>query len=266
MRDAECVAFLQWAAPRLGLRWPGFRRVRGQVCRRIDRRRAALGLMDLTTYRDYLVSHVDEWRVLDELCRVTISRFARDREVWARLIDDVLPRLAHETPTVRAWSAGCGAGEEPYTLVIAWQLAVASRSPAARLDVLATDTHAHQLARAAAAVYPVGTLRELPEAWRVAAFEPEPEHDGMLRLRERFRTVRFAHHDLRTTPPAGPFDLVLCRNVAFTYFAEPVQRQVASALRGVMRPGGVLVVGMHEQLPDATPGFAPYARCCYLAR
>jgi chemotaxis protein methyltransferase CheR len=36
VKDTECVGFLQWALPRLGLRWRGFRRVRGQVCKRID--------------------------------------------------------------------------------------------------------------------------------------------------------------------------------------------------------------------------------------
>jgi hypothetical protein len=30
-------------------------------------------------------------------------------------------------------------------------------------------------------------------------------------------------------PPDGPFDLVLCRNLAFTYFDEPVQHQVAAS-------------------------------------
>jgi hypothetical protein len=29
MTDPPFVAFLQWALPRLGLRWPGFREVRG---------------------------------------------------------------------------------------------------------------------------------------------------------------------------------------------------------------------------------------------
>jgi hypothetical protein len=43
-RDAE-VEFLQWALPRLGLRWAGFRRVRRQVCRRLRRRVEALGLL-----------------------------------------------------------------------------------------------------------------------------------------------------------------------------------------------------------------------------
>ena len=38
MGDADCVAFLQEALPRLGLRWPGFRKVHRQVCKRLRRR------------------------------------------------------------------------------------------------------------------------------------------------------------------------------------------------------------------------------------
>ena len=44
MRDEDGVRFLQWALPCMGLRWPGFRKVRRQVLRRIDRRVVALGL------------------------------------------------------------------------------------------------------------------------------------------------------------------------------------------------------------------------------
>lgn len=258
MKDADCVALLQWALPRLHLRWPGFRRNRRQVCRRIDRRCAALGLADLAAYRKLLEERPEEWSVLDALCRVTISRFARDWSVWAELVADVLPRLAREAAAVgrgvvRAWSAGCGAGEEPFTLAIAWQLAVAPRWPDVGIEVIATDVNKAQLARAAIAEFPAGTLCELPEAWRAAAFE---RGEGGERLRERFRTqVQLAHHDLRTAPPAGPFDLVLCRNLAFTYFDEALQRQVAAALRSVLHPGGVLVVGLHEQLPEGVAGF-----------
>jgi len=257
----DCVGFLQWALPQLQLRWPGFRRVHRQVCRKIDRRRVALALADLVAYRRHLEATPDEWVVLDSLCRVTISRFARDRAVWNDLVAHVLPRLADEAraagrATVRAWSAGCGAGEEPYSLAIAWQLAIASPVP---LDVLATDLDEHQLGRAAVASYPIGTLRELPDAWRRAAFDAE-------QLRPQFRAgVRFARHDVRTPPPEHAFDLVACRNLAFTYLADPVQRQVASHLHAALRPGGALVVGIHEQLPDACPGFTPARRAIYIA-
>jgi len=61
MRDAECIAFLQWALPRMGFRWPGFRKVRGQVCKRVGRRLKELGLTDLEAYQVYLGTHPEEW-------------------------------------------------------------------------------------------------------------------------------------------------------------------------------------------------------------
>jgi chemotaxis protein methyltransferase CheR len=85
MQDAECVALLRWALPRLGLRWPGFRKVRRQVCKRITRRIRELGLADVTTYRERLESVPEEWPELDALCRITISRFYRDRAVFDHL-------------------------------------------------------------------------------------------------------------------------------------------------------------------------------------
>ena len=51
MKNTECVAFLQWALPQLVMRWPGFRKVRRQVCRRIGRRLCELGLPDVAAYR-----------------------------------------------------------------------------------------------------------------------------------------------------------------------------------------------------------------------
>jgi chemotaxis protein methyltransferase CheR len=44
VQDAECAGL-----PRLGLRWPGFRKMHRQVRRRIGRRMRALGLADVAT-------------------------------------------------------------------------------------------------------------------------------------------------------------------------------------------------------------------------
>ena len=257
MFDPEADAFLAWALPRRGLRWHGFRRNRRQVYRRLHARIHALGLETTSAYRAYLENHAEEWRELEHLCRVTISRFARDGAIWRTLLDEVLRHLASSS-TVSAWSAGCGAGEEPYTLAIAWFVEVESAVP---IDILATDIDDIQLARAAAGRFPSGALRELPDAWRRAAF------DDQLCVRAPFRApIRFVHHDLRSPPPAaGPFDLVLCRNLAFSYFDEATQRAVASSFRAVMRTGGVLVVGLDESLPSGTPGFVLQSACIYVA-
>src|SRR5262249_33755531 len=131
--DAACVEFLQWVAPRLHLRWAGFRNVRGQVCKRLHRRIRELALPDLDAYRAYLDTHAEEWPAVDALCRVTISRFRRDRGVFDALEHDILPALAAREPEVRCWSIGCASGEEPYTL------AILTRSLATSTTILATD-------------------------------------------------------------------------------------------------------------------------------
>jgi len=59
MKDTECVRFMQWALPRLRMRWPGFRKVRRQVCKRINRRIRELRLNDVKCYREYLQVHQD---------------------------------------------------------------------------------------------------------------------------------------------------------------------------------------------------------------
>jgi chemotaxis protein methyltransferase CheR len=232
--DDECVAFLQWALPRLRLRWEAFRKVRRQVCRRISRRVTELGLADAAAYRAYLETHAEEWPVLDGLCRVTISRFWRDRGVYEALRDEVLPELGSPSS---AWSAGCASGEEPYSLVLA------AAEAGVEIRVLATDTDAALLARAGAARYPPSSLRELPEEVCARAFV-----DGRLK-REHQQRVSFLRHDVREGPPDGPFDLVLCRNLVFTYFAEELQLEVARNLVRALRPGGALVVGAHETPP-----------------
>jgi chemotaxis protein methyltransferase CheR len=76
------------------MRWPGFRKVRRQVGRRVDRRLRQLGLDDVSAYQDYLEDHPREWLLLDEFCRISISRFYRDRGVFDLIGNEVLPQLA----------------------------------------------------------------------------------------------------------------------------------------------------------------------------
>jgi chemotaxis protein methyltransferase CheR len=189
MRDDECVLFLQWALPKLGADWRGFRKVRGQVCKRVARRLKSLGLPDVSAYRGYLETHVVEWTLLDELCWIPISRFYRDRAVFDYLQRTLLPQLAEAArlkgaEQVRAWSAGCAAGEEPYTLSLLWRLSVQRQFPDVELRILATDIDPQQLDRAHSACYSRGSLKELPKEWIGIAFE---ENDGRYSLRPEYR-------------------------------------------------------------------------------
>ena len=262
MQDGECVVLLQWMLPALGLRWAGFRRVRKQVCKRISRRLTELGLQRVEDYRQYLGTHPDEWRVVDSLCTVTITRFYRDKGVFAYLGSTVLPELgARARRTGRtellAWSAGCGSGEEPYSLALVWHFEIGDKLRDLALRILGTDIDDALLRRAHEAVYPPGCLEELPARWRSAAFE---ETSAGWRLRPDYRTnVTLQRHDLRDPPPDGPFDLVLCRNLAFTYFDDALQLTTAERLHSALTEGGALVLGRHETLPAGATGFSAWS-------
>jgi chemotaxis protein methyltransferase CheR len=268
MTDDECVDFLRWSLPRLGLQWAGYRKVRRQVCRRVRRRIADLGLRDVAAYRTFLERHPEEWARLDRLTHITISRFYRDREIFDGLVSDVLPALAadavaHGRPLLWLWSAGAAGGEEPYTIALAWNLELAERFTALRLSVLATDVDDAMLERARTACYSPGSLKDLPARWRREGFQ---RRDGELCVREAHRRLVTVHrHDIRSPPPGGDFDLILCRSVAFTYFDPGARAQVAASLMAALRPGGALVLGAHEVLPPGTHGLQPWPgrRCTY---
>jgi len=260
LKDTKCVEFLCWALPRLELHWPGFRRVRRQVCKRIEARTQALGLTGATAYQAYLENHPDEWPVLDSLCRITISRFCRDRQLFAALGTRVLPLLAARAVEVNAgplklWSTGCASGEEAYTLAMLWEFQIRPSYPQLAASILATDADPALLARAACGCYSSGSLKELPADWRARAFTRDGD---MLCVRNEYRhSVAFREQDIRTVMPEGPFHLILCRNLAFTYFAPPLQGKIAERLLPRLVPGGALVIGAHERLPaeisDANP-------------
>lgn len=255
--DSEGIEFLQWCLPRLGLRWQGFRKVRKRVYRRIARRIQELGLSGLSAYRSHLDTHGGEWATLDELCRIPISRFYRDRGVFQCLEEEVLPELgaqavARGQTELRCWSIGCASGEEPYTLAIVWRLGAGLRLPDLRLRVVATDIDREGLARARRGCYSLSSLKDLPAAYLEQALVPTAQGwcvGGAYR-----EEVTFVEQDVRQAAPPGPFDLVLCRNMAFTYFAEGRQRNVLRTVVERLVPGGALVIGSTEGLPDGVPG------------
>jgi chemotaxis protein methyltransferase CheR len=256
VKDADCTAFLLWVLPRLGMRWPGFRRVRGQVCKRLSRRMAELGFAELSEYRALLETDPEEWTRLDGLCRISISRFYRDQGMWRTLVREVVPDLAERARTrgegrLRIWSAGCASGEEPYTLALlfAFGETLSGYPP----EILATDADPHLLERARRACYPPTSLRDVPKNWLTAC---EPFGDEHCLSAEYLTPVRFLEQDIRHAFPESHFDLILCRNLVFTYFATALQAEIARRLVERIVPEGVLVLGIHESLPELVPMLA----------
>jgi chemotaxis protein methyltransferase CheR len=230
----EFDAFLSEMLPPFGLCPSAYRR--RNTRRRIVRRMESAGIHEFPRYRDLVRHDPTEREALRSLLVVTISRFFRNKEVFQLLSREVLPQLAAKGTPAAIWSAGCAAGEEAYSLRIAWE------------ELQGID--AGSLERAAAGCYLKSSLREVPDALQRKYFEQEGE---LYRVREEVRrSVSFRKMDLLRDGSPGRFGLILCRNVAFTYFGLAQRLSVAAMLGASLEEGGYLVLGSTETLPKRT--------------
>lgn len=251
MTDFE--RFLAEALPSLGLSPTALRR--RNIRRRVMQRMASLGVHDFQVYLALLRITPGEREALRPLLTVTISRFFRNRKVFDTLARHILAPLSAKGSPARAWSAGCASGEEAFTLRILWEELPAPRP---LLSILATDVDEACLGRAAAGLYSESSLREVPGPIAEKYFLRE---EGKYRLREDVvRSVTFQRHDLLFEPPPGVFDIILCRNAAFTYFAPGRRMEIAESIASALPPGGALVLGRTEKLPPGTSAWFTPAR------
>lgn len=255
---AEYDRFLRELASELGIDWRKYRR--RQSRRGLLSRLRALGMSELEAYRECLREDPDERERLVQALRVTVTRFLRDPPVWSELTGTVLPALLRGLArggTLRAWSAGCCGGEEPYTLALLWEGLPRSARAGRELEILATDIDEEVLERAREARYPAAVIRGFPSALREIGFEGKGSRRRLAgRIRER---VRFEQSDLLLDPPPGDRALVLCRYLAFTYYRGARLSRAADALLDSLAPGGALVTGAQEpKPPELDARFEPW--------
>ncbi len=218
------------------------------------------------TFGEYLrLLETDPLEAEHLLNRVTIkvSRFYRNQVTFDALREEVMPTLlaARGREPLRLLSAGCGQGEEPYTLAMLLEEAEASGI------VDAIDIDARALDVAATARYAASALEELPEELRDRYLLPV-EHG--FEVCEAVRTrVAFSRGDLMAVTPfaAGvQYDLICCRNVLI-YFEREVQERTLSTLCRHLRSGGFLCLGEAEwPMPSLVPMLQPLAHKTRLFR
>jgi len=244
-REPAFEALLNQIAKTHGFRCDAYKE--GCIRRRIGVRMRARGMHSYDAYGSLLRrDSAESQRLLDALT-IHVSRFYRNPETWAVLAATVLPTLwRRRIGALRCWSAGCAAGEEPYTLAILL-LEQARRegavTPPSVID--ATDYDRASLERAGRGSYPRAVIKDLPLSLCRRYCEGQ---ESVTVAPEVRRLIRLARHDLTCEPPpAPPYDLVLCRNVII-YFDRPTQERIAARLADALAPGGYLVLGKTETI------------------
>jgi chemotaxis methyl-accepting protein methylase len=209
--------------------------------RRIAVRMRVCGVHSYHDYARWLRGDAQEYAQLVEALTINVSKFFRNPEVWDAVAEQVLPPLLASTSgPLRIWSAGCAAGEEPYSV----RMLLDEQGAVGDHDVLGTDIDAPILEQARRAEYSGFAMADTSERRRERWFEPGPPY----RLRpEARRGVSFQRHDLLRNPLPQGQHLVLCRNVVI-YFERPLQEELFQRLHGALAPGGYLVLGKVEAL------------------
>jgi chemotaxis methyl-accepting protein methylase len=246
MDDREFSRLLQF----MGLSWQGYRKVRKGAKKRVGRHIQSLGCRSLQEYLELLERTAEARSQCELALAVPISRFFRDRRLWEILENRILPELIKTgRGSLRVWSAGCACGEEVYSLKILWEQMRRSAGPLPVLEITATDLHPAHLERAAAAVYPSSSLREVSDTTKSTWFEAEPDGRSF-RLKSALKSgIAWRSHDLLTGPPASGFDLILVRNNLLTYYQSSRSRAPLEEMAEALSLGGYLIIGSREKLP-----------------
>lgn len=231
--------------------------------RRIGVRMRSTGCTDYLQYRQYIKRNPEEGQRLINDLTINVTEFFRDRDVYEAIRKKVVPELIDykresRIYSLRAWSAGCATGEEPYSLAILFLDALEKEGGAKSwtVRVTATDLDDKALEKAREARYE--TVKPLPGLILNDYFTREGD---LYAVREEVKKpVRFLLMDIMKQPPLRHLDLILCRNVLI-YFEREKQHVILEIFSRCLRPGGFLVLGKSEAVVGAgESGFEPYER------
>jgi chemotaxis protein methyltransferase CheR len=215
-------------------------------------RMPALGIADAAEYVRRLRQLAGEAELRSLLPLVTVGKteFFRDHRQFHALEKVLLPQMLErarkERRAVKAWSAGCATGEEPYSVAMVAQELGAKTG---EVDVWATDLNPLAVEKAAQGLFAVRRMVGVSEQ-RLEKFfvRKGAQYEASRALKAM---VRFEGHNLASPvfPGVAPgsLDLILCRNVII-YFDEATIRALMGRFHDALREGGVLLLGYSESL------------------
>lgn len=221
---------------------------RSSLQRRVAQALHTLRVPTVTALLERILHSPEDFSRLLMLLTIQVSSFFRDPPYWRVLRERVVPHLA-TYPFLRVWVAGCGAGEEAYSMAILLH----DEGLLERAQIYATDIDDQSLREAREGIYPLDRFQAYSKnyflsggrtslsdfyttAYSRAAMAPF--------LRER---ILFADHSLATDAAFAEVQLVSCRNVLI-YFEKSLQDRAIRLFAESLCPRGFLGLGSHESL------------------
>lgn len=214
----------------------------------VRRSMARIAVTDPLEYEDLLDSDPEAFDALITELTVGETYFLRESGQFDFVVREVLPDLrgrARRDLPLNAWSAGCAAGEEAYSLAIAAR----ESQPDFAMRVLGTDIAESRLAVARKAVYGEWSLRGVPEKILERYFRSSDHRVKVvpeIRSMVEFRFLNLVDADWTAAGiRPGSMDLIFCRNVLIYLDAATIVH-IARRLMESLRDGGWLFLGASD--------------------
>lgn len=196
------------------------------------------------------------WAQIADHLSASDTRFFRDRTQFGKLRDIIIPeaiaRRGHER--IRIWCAACSSGQEAYSVAMILE-AMRQEGRGIAADIVATDISERLIEKARSGLYSQFEVqRGLPIRALIGHFEKACD---LWRIVDRLRAaVRFEQHNLLKHPGAlGQFDIILVGHT-LAHFDTDTRRDAMAYLSDALAPGGTIVLGAGETLPEGAEGFA----------
>ncbi len=158
---------------------------------------------------------------------------------------------------LRIWSAGCSTGEEPYTLAIILEEAMASAGRTIPYVIYGTDISSKVLDSAKQAVFNTYSVRTMDDTAKKKYFT---EVNGAYKLKDNIkRNVKLDFLNLMDADSYRRYkqmDMIFCRNVLI-YFDEKMKKKVVDLFYESLKPQGFLTIGHAESLHNISRVFKP---------
>ncbi|MBW1641558.1 MAG: hypothetical protein JRJ76_01840 [Deltaproteobacteria bacterium] len=226
------------------LSWEGYRKVRKGVKKRISRHMHELSCPSMARYLDVVDSNHEERRQCELLLTVPISRFFRDRHLWAAIEKEILPNLLNnKIDRIKVWSACCANGEEAYSFKMIWDLVTKRFGNTPTLEILATDINPDCLKRAKNGSYSQSSLKEIPKDYINRYFDLKRNGNHFFVKPSLKKDITWKIHHMLSDPPGAVFHIIFLRNNILTYYQDHINEQVFRKIHARLCPAGYLIIG-----------------------
>jgi chemotaxis methyl-accepting protein methylase/flagellar motility protein MotE (MotC chaperone) len=226
--------------------------------RRIERRMGLHQLSTIVLYADYLRENTQEQDILFKELLIGVTRFFRDKDVWAQLKSTSLPALLANYPQgkeLRAWVTACSTGEEAYSLAMTIMdlLGKVQLKGLFQLQIFATDLDEDAINIARKGYYPLSIETDISPQQLSQYFTK----DGSgYRINKQIRDmVIFAPQNIIMDPPFTKLDIITCRNLLI-YLGPELQKKLIPLFHYTLNSHGILLLGNAETIGNSTSFFS----------